>query len=391
MPQVLSLTPLVNVYNEVWRQLTALENQRSQHSEITMESDEVLIEALVYASYQIPRLICIAHSIWFELRKLGTQNRGYYIEKFEQEAIEYYGEMIQVWKEYDPDQIAHIILACGVHWRVYDKDGNVPGTNIPWEDLIQRALIFPYLDDCYIFPFTLIWRVAATPGMTYMKAAVKTKCAELVPNLDVKDLFISSDDIFSCEIYDLGLGYETIFASSLAVKYYLSSISTTTNSNGYFRFPMIYDIHPSDPGQDIMNNYLVNFSEGVSLPLKEVFAGTSDLGLSIVHNKNIPKAHHDLILPARTLNMRNVNIAVQAKASFKLSSKATISDQYLVSPNGVQQVQQLFWLYLGNEERETKYPSIVFLNGSGCCHGLALDFLILVKRLKSLNQRKRKT
>ena len=92
LPQVLSLTPLVNEYGEFWKQLTAYSNQSSsQYPEINMDSDEILIDALVYASYQIPRLLFIAHTAWFDLRKQGTtNNREFYIQAFEQEAIKYY-------------------------------------------------------------------------------------------------------------------------------------------------------------------------------------------------------------------------------------------------------------------------------------------------------------
>jgi len=97
LPKVLSLTPLVKEYCELWEQLTAYSNRSSsQYPEIKTD-DTDLRDALVFASYQIPRLIFVAHSIWFNLRKLGiVSNRKYYLQKFEQEAIKYYGEMVNI-------------------------------------------------------------------------------------------------------------------------------------------------------------------------------------------------------------------------------------------------------------------------------------------------------
>ena len=100
-----------------------------------------------------------------------------------------------------------------------------------------------------------------------------------------------------------------------------------------------------------MNKYEVNFSHGISLPTREVFSNVDDLGFAVVHNRNIHNAHHDIILPART-SLGNVNIAVQAKASFDLPGRKTITKQLLVSPASDEQVQQLFWLYLGEKKKK---------------------------------------
>jgi hypothetical protein len=63
--------------------------------------------------------------------------------------------MVQILQEFTTESIAHILLACGVHWIVNNEESNVPGT-----ELIHKSLIFPYLDGCYIFPFSLVWRAS---------------------------------------------------------------------------------------------------------------------------------------------------------------------------------------------------------------------------------------
>jgi len=55
-------------------------------------------------------------------------------------------------------------------------------------------------------------------------------------------------------------------------------------------------------------------------------------------------------------------------------------------------VDLLIWLYLGNKsKREEQYQenqeNVVFMNGNGCCNGLALDMFILTKKLISMNNK----
>jgi hypothetical protein len=378
LPQVLSLTPLVNEYEEFWKQLTAYSNQRSsQYPEIQIDADKDLIDALAFASYQIPRLLFVAHSVWFDIRKQGTTtNRECFIQAFDEEAVNYYAELPRIFKEFTTESIAHIILACGVRWIVYDEESNVPGTEIPWATLIHKSLIFPYFDRCYIFPFSLVWRVADT---SHEKEEVETRCAELVPNLNVNNLYISYDILWSWENYNLEVGYENLFASSLAVKYYL--LSKRVKKDGYVIFPYIYDISRSDlPLLNIMSKYKVNLSHGISMLTRDVFTNVPDLEFAILLNRNIDNGHHDIILPARR-QLENVNIAVQAKLSFDSSDRTTLNKQLLVSPTSLEQVQQLFRLYLPREEM---FDSIVFLDGRGCCNWLALD---MVKKLRSKIQK----
>ncbi len=48
----------------------------------------------------------------------------------------------------------------------------------------------------------------------------------------------------------------------------------------------------------------------------------------------------------------------------------------------------LIWLYLGNKRREEQYHgNVVFMNGNGCCNGLALDMFIMTKKLISHNNK----
>jgi len=98
LPKVLSLSPLMKEYKEFWRQRTVYSNKLSpQYCPVEMDPDKDLIDALVYASYQIPRLLYIAHCVWFDLRRKGiTSNRDYFIQAFDKIAVDYYREMGQI-------------------------------------------------------------------------------------------------------------------------------------------------------------------------------------------------------------------------------------------------------------------------------------------------------
>lgn len=67
---------------------------------------------------------------------------------------------------FSPKDIAHIMMGCGVHWKVGDIYAHVPGTNIEWNFLISRSIIFPHRDNCYLLPFWLLWNAKAPQGRT---------------------------------------------------------------------------------------------------------------------------------------------------------------------------------------------------------------------------------
>ena len=113
-----------------------------------------------------------------------------YIQQFEERAFSYYTELGSVLTTYSPEDISHIILCCGVHWTV--TDGNI----------IEDSIIFPYLDDCYLFPFTLVWRIYQD-SQEGAKANIENYCRQTLKNLDVNNLFLSFDLVCSYDIYRL--------------------------------------------------------------------------------------------------------------------------------------------------------------------------------------------
>ena len=343
------------------------------------------MNALIYASFQIPRLMMIAHSIWYDYEtKSHLTDRTSPLQVYEDKAVEYYAEITEFLfnPQFKLEDISHIIMCCGVQWNVEDINVKVPGTDIEWQILIDNSLVFPYVEECYLFPFSLLW-VAPKGLYATTRSELESKCREKVKNLDVKNMFVSYDNLRQLDLYNLGLCYEKLFASCLATKYYLMSLKKNKKSI------LFSDIYGKDETQNVLSNVEVDFSEGICLPNNQYFVNTENLPPAVIHNVNTKSAHHDIILPAKLSENKGIVIAVSCKSSFKLSGDKTIQEQLQISKKDKKKVDLLIWLYKGpGEAREAKYQNVVFLNGAGCCNGLALDLLILTKKLTSQNNQR---
>ena len=65
-PKVLSLTPLKTGYIQNWNEMTNNLNKSSDVTDITrFEAKTDLVFSLVHATFKIPRLLLLAHSIWY--------------------------------------------------------------------------------------------------------------------------------------------------------------------------------------------------------------------------------------------------------------------------------------------------------------------------------------
>jgi hypothetical protein len=125
--------------------------------------------------------------------------------------------------KFTDNDTTHILMSCGVHWEVRDVRLCVPGTSILRKSLISKSLIFPYLGNCYLIPCRLI-RASSTPtsrqvgDFTKTRVGIAKSCRSLIPNFDINNLFVSYDKLRQLNLYKLGFCYESLFASSLAVR-----------------------------------------------------------------------------------------------------------------------------------------------------------------------------
>ncbi|KAJ3324660.1 hypothetical protein HDV06_006553, partial [Boothiomyces sp. JEL0866] len=403
IPQYLSLSTLHKEedYKTFWDQRTEYMNSSSKRIAERTYDDEEMLNSLVYASYQIPRLLLLAHLAWFNHKTTShLTDRIAPLQSYENDAIHYYSEMSELLlnSQFVGNDIPHILMCCGVHWKVRNINSFVPGTNILWAHLISMSVVFPYLDNCYIIPFSLMW-AAKTPAYrqvgdyTKTRMGIEESCKLLIPNFDINNLFVSYDQVRQLNLYNLGMCYESLFASSLAVKYYLRKLEQNTNVQ---LLPLLelYNVAEKDASTKVaLSDTWVDFSSGMILPEQESFVSSINMPNAIIHNCKTHTAHHDIILPAKrnskgVKGLVSVNIAVSCKASFDLSSDKTIQSQLKVSKNNDAPVDLLIWLYLGNKRREEQYQgNVVFMNGNGCCNGLALDMFIMTKKLISQNNK----
>ena len=376
-PQVYSLTPLVNDYLEYWKQMTDEYNKNSDPQYyIQMAGDEDLIRSLAYASYQIPRLLFVAHQIWLDLRQKGITDKETYIQSYDDTARIYYTELWSVLDNYTPEEIAHIILCCGVHWTVEDASLCVPGTNIKWNNLIWQSIIFPYLDDCYMFPFTLVWRNGREDSQEKIKSNIENYCRQTVKNLDVKDLFLSFDTVKSFDLNQLRVCFESLFSSSVAVKYFIRRLSDTSGRQSV-RFTSIYDFkraarhyfkEPEKKSEPLLTEMELNLSEGLFYPNSEITARDT-LPLAVVHDKENHNAQHAILLPT-DMGV----IAVSTKAAFD-ADREDLEKQLRLSTQSDENVAQLLFLYFGSSPNGEKVENLPFLDGSGVCNGRSIDLL----------------
>ena len=383
LPQTLSLTPLVNDYMKYWIEMTNHYNSQQKAGEIVeLDGEQDLIDCLAYAAYQVPQLLFLAHRVWYdELKTNKSPNREYIFQKYEAIAIRYYNEMVTFFSNFSEEEISRIILCCSVHLRI-NVNTCVPGTQIKWSYLIHKSIIFPYLDDCYLFPFSLVWNgvsssLVAQDNASRMKLKVEEYCKKAIQNLDIKQLFVSFNDLCSCNLYNLGMKYETLFVSSLAVKYYIWSLSNKSMDN-YVPFSTLYDFDKQER-KGVWDKVQVNLSQGIYFPSEEVFVDHQNLPYAVIHNRTIYHAHHDIILPTK-----QGAIPVSAKASFSYDG-SKVEEQRKVSKTSSDEVELLIWLYLGRLDKDKTHIGVFFLNGSGVCNGLALDLFVLIKKLKSQN------
>jgi hypothetical protein len=135
-----------------------------------------------------------------------------------------------------------------------------------WKSLISKSLIFPYLGNCYLIPCRLIW-ASSTPtsrqvgDFTKTRVGIAKSCRSLIPNFDINNLFVSYDKLRQLNLYKLGFCYESLFASSLAVKYYLRKLEMKNRQ----LLPLLemYNIGNEDPGsRDSISDLLVDFLWG---------------------------------------------------------------------------------------------------------------------------------
>ena len=368
VPIVLSLTPLTYNYRQNWQEMTDYLNEKDGLSIIVDEQNDKVMQALVQASYKIPRLLFFAHQAWYAHKSDPTRNKVFPLQGFEAMAKRYYREMFAVLSSYSNQELSHIIFACGVRWEVNEDGSCIPGTNLKWTELIKSAIVFPDGHNGFIFPFGLVW--SDVNKESDRKSEVLEFSSSLIKNIDVKQLFWTHDQISSYGQTVAGKQFESAIACSLAVRYYL--LRTNKKSPITLR-----DLFGSLVGA--YSDFNVNLSQGIYYPVRnEAFASDKDLPPAVIHNKKISNAHHDLIVPTDS-----GNVAISVKASTEMAKPGEVIKQTKVR-KGSEEEARLIWMYLG--ESDERHQQVPVLNGYSVCNRHSIDTLIFWKKLDKENK-----
>jgi hypothetical protein len=196
-----------------------------------------LIQSLIFASYQIPRLLCIAFMVWIHFQNSATnRNKHQVLQKFQETAALYYYELFELSESLTISDLSHLLLCCGVRFSVTNIRNIVPGTSISWKSLIEKSVIFPAPDGSYQVPFQLIWKGSDSTSNKLIgkRLDIERYCRELVPGLVLTDLFLTFDHLVEVVGNDWIFALVKVLFSSMAVKRYLDSL-TCNSLNNYLR------------------------------------------------------------------------------------------------------------------------------------------------------------
>jgi len=205
---------------------------------------------------------------------------------------------------------------------------------------------------------------------------------KLVPNLNFEDLLVScskwADKMKS--LYDLGILWEKIIASSLAVKYILYREQKKLLATDSVKLSEIYELGEKAQAYPLLSSVNVNFSLGMRNHKKEVNSN-DNLSRAVYLNSNVRDAHHDIILSADPHN-----VAIQCKNSFKTPDGGIIKRQL--------DCEYLLWFFMGWDEENSippvdfreseviaalKEKRLGFVNGSGCTSLVVYDLINALK------------
>lgn len=161
-----------------------------------------------------------------------------------------------------------------------------------------------------------------------IKGRIQEHCRQEVKNFQPQDLFISYDQLCKFDLYHLGIRYESLFASSLAVKYRVWKLANESVED-MISFCQIYDFGgaESDQSRSLLSTLMTDLSQGIFYSEKEVFI-QQELPHAVIHNKNSHNAHHDIILPTN-----QGGIPISAKASVSLAGESVIDRQLFFPKN----------------------------------------------------------
>jgi len=323
---------------------------------------------------------------------------------FHNKARIYYEDAIRFITTLSVRDCAILMLCCSVNYKISSQF--LPSTKVEIKNLIDASIIFPQINNTYVIPAFLWINLDLQTEIKDFKEIfshwenVLLEMTQLVPGLYFDNLFIYSKKWWSSAFSLNAVGdiWENLVASSLVVKYCLHTLEKSPKPD----IPLsdIYYTSKRAQAYPMISKLKVNFSDGIQFPLKEVTANDNPYPNALVHNCNIHKAHHDIIIR---------DTAVSCKCTLRDPQGKTIELQ-------LDGCENLLWFYPGLKEvkgedvNEVELPPVKgedvnevelppvnyrkekvkdalarnclgFLSGAGCVSHLSHEMIILLKKL----------
>ena len=372
---ILRLTPLKFGFRQNWDEMTSYRRDVLGLREDSMLQSD-LVDSLIELTYKIPKLLDLAHKLWFD-------NQLNIHQVFLDEVIKLYPGMKQLWSDYTVEEISHILLSTGCRWEYWRTGDHVPGTSVTWRSLEDKGIIFSYEVGFYMFPFALVWRIAKEVDKSEdLKNQIFETCRKFVPNLDVSDMFLTSSRIKSGSRLDL---FERLIASSCAVKHYLWRISQderavpVESSKTYVSFNDLYA--PTfvewqsrrTRSLSEMDDKSIDFSEGIDIVRDgDAFAASIPIKHAVIVNRNLDDTNHQIRLHSTggPIPVHASLVTPTAKKIKKLIKEAKKSQ--ITAPIFILVLLETFPNY---DFRSQFGYRVAFVNGTSFCSDESLDML----------------
>jgi len=225
---------------------------------------------------------------------------------------------------------------------------------------------------------------------------VKEHINTLAPGLDLTKLSFSSSSFLTSTLNSdlIGRLWEDLVVNSLMAIYTILRVRTKQDEIPFYS---MYYLQEKAKVQDLISVLTVNLRDGISYPETEVsvLEVTAENSCQIYHNKSAHNPYHDIIIPAKPMN-----IVIQCKNSFNNHTAKQIKSQLKLPHqkkiNVAKHKFKLLWFYPGWEDYSEGIPvqyrsdvifdairlkQLCFLSGKGCCSPITWG---LIRELKQI-------
>jgi hypothetical protein len=372
-PEIQVLRPFTHADSLIYWEASLKHAMKSTTSEIEKKFEtNPEINFIITSTYSIPRLLAVAFGIWFEYQSQRKYNN---LQSFTVKLVEaiagYLSSFTSRLMEYGVVGVFNIILATTVRWDVIESV--VPGTDVKWNDLKIRSLVFPGDDASFIIPLDLVFMKFSEE----FRIGLYSHAQSVMKGFNLDSFILNSTQFLSCDVSLNGFWFEIFIAHTLAARWCLYRWRT-----GEPLVPLDRILGIRDSRVDSM---FVDLSGGVERLAYRANVKSRGLKRSVIY-VNGHGSHHDLLLPILTQKGElQFYLAFQSKFSMERPKRDSVDSQVKVSKDSTVLVRLLVWINLSpGEVRED--ARVIFLNGLTLWSSPVRDHVISMNRLHLKNR-----